>query len=148
MLGLVKLTTIAAALALPANTMGWAITLYSSNPCNDAPGSNWHYWIYEGSGQSPCVNVGTAPPAGVSCRHYLNGGATSEDCGGGFVAGQAASFYIRRGDCSLSRQGSGCYAGRAVMNTRRAQSPELHEAGYVNSLFDFMIQVLFLWSRV
>lgn len=106
-----KLSTIAAAIALPVSTMGWAVTFYSSAPCNSAPGSDWSYWVYEGTGQSPCIDIGTAPPAGVTCLHQLNGGSSYEDCGGGFVPHQVSSFFIRSGDCVLSEVGSGCYAG-------------------------------------
>ncbi|KFY47990.1 hypothetical protein V496_10360 [Pseudogymnoascus sp. VKM F-4515 (FW-2607)] len=76
MFTLLKLSTIAAAIALPASTMGWAVTFYSSAPCSSAPGSDWSYWVYEGTGQSPCIDIGTSPPAGVTCLHQLNGGSS------------------------------------------------------------------------
>lgn len=50
---LMKLSTVAAAVALLTGTMGWDITFYTAKPCNKAPGRDWSYWIYDWGGQSP-----------------------------------------------------------------------------------------------
>lgn len=65
---------------------------------------------YKGSGQSPCIEIGTAPPAGVPCVHQLNGGSSIENRSVDFLSNRASSFYIHSGDCSLAETRSSCYA--------------------------------------
>ncbi|KFY41927.1 hypothetical protein V495_04729 [Pseudogymnoascus sp. VKM F-4514 (FW-929)] len=106
-----KFSTVLATLAFSSATLAWEITFYSDTPCNKATGSNYEYWNYVGTGQSPCLDIGARAPSDIECYHYKDRGASPPVRCAFDTSVRAASFQIRSGDCEISSDATGCYAG-------------------------------------
>ncbi|KAM6524548.1 hypothetical protein FALCPG4_010157 [Fusarium falciforme] len=89
----------AALLAFAPAVLGWKITLYSQEDCNDYDG-DFSYYVIRGSGSMPyCAGVAAESweiPEGVTCHYYTQNGALGpEDCNGQMK--ESLSFKVGRG---------------------------------------------------
>ncbi|KAG8670620.1 hypothetical protein FPOAC2_09993 [Fusarium poae] len=97
-----SIATSIAVLATVSNVSAWHLTAYS-NVENCDPNGETEYQILEGN-QGNCYTFGWSMP-GVSCGHYINGGASNKACKGLFTAiamyahENTECFFYARDDC-------------------------------------------------
>jgi hypothetical protein len=99
------------------------VTAYSNvEDCN--PNDNTEYQILEGN-QGNCYTFGWSMP-GVSCGHYVNGGASNKGCKGLFTAiamyahENTNCFFYARDDCRGNptiRESNTCINNRELLET-------------------------------
>ncbi|KAM6505534.1 hypothetical protein FSOLCH5_013710 [Fusarium solani] len=96
----------AALLALAPTVLGWKITLYDQEDCNDH-GDNFSYYVVTGEGDMDyCVGLAATPdevPSNVHCSYFTDKGRVGPlPCDGQFRAGHSVRVF--RGEAEFYEQ--------------------------------------------